>query len=112
MKKIKSIKYQVKLSYRNTFIFDDIDGASYFMSLAVKHAEDHQDIDCFELLPIVEYEEEVVPIYCDTDSLKEADKMKIKQQLNEEFGVASSDKAAGDAYIKFSVEEEAEDESN
>lgn len=37
-------------------------------------------------------DEEVKPIYCDTDSLKEADKMKIKQILNEQCGVVSLDK--------------------
>ena len=92
MKKIKSIKYKVELSYKNTFIFDDMGNASAFMSNAVKHSEYPEDVERFEISPIVEYEEEVEPIYCDIDSLKEADKIKIKQRLNEEFGVASSDK--------------------
>lgn len=90
MKKIKSIKYRVELSYKNTFIFDDMGNASVFMSNAVKHTEDPEDVERFEISPIVEYEEEAEPIYCDTDSLKEADKMEIKQKLNSEFGVAAS----------------------
>lgn len=92
MKKIKSIKYRVELSYKNTFIFDDMGNASAFMSNAVKHTEDPEDVERFEISPIVEYEEEVEPIYCDTGSLTEADKMKMKQQLNEVYGRACSDK--------------------
>lgn len=92
MKKIKSIKYRVELSYKNTFIFDDIGNAFAFTANAVRHVEDPEDIERFEISPIVEYEEEVEPIYCDTDSLKESDKMKMKLQLNEEYGRACSDK--------------------
>lgn len=92
MKKIKSVKHEVKLSYRNSFVFDTIEEACTFMKMAVRHVEDPEDIQSFEISPIVEFEEEVEPIYCDTDSLKEADKMKMKQLLNAEYGVASSDK--------------------
>lgn len=90
MKKIKSIRYRVELSYKNTFIFDEISEAAGFITRAVRHAEDPEDIERFEISPIVEYEEEADPIYYDTDSIKEADKMEIKQKLNSEFGVAAS----------------------
>lgn len=82
MKKIKSVKYRVKLSYRNTFIFDEIGDASAFISRAVRHAEEPDDIESFEISTIVEY----------YPTLEE-----IKQQLNEEFGKAvSSDKEEED----------------
>lgn len=89
MKKIKTVKYRVSLSYRNVFVFDELVHASHFMGIAVAHAEDPEDIERFEIETIVEYEE-TEPIYSDTDSIKEADKMEIKQKLNSEFGVAAS----------------------
>ena len=93
MKKIKSIKYRVELSYKNAFIFDEIGEADAFISRAVRHAEDPEGVErFFELYPIVEYEEEVEPIYCDTDQITEVDRMKFKQMLNENYGVASADK--------------------
>lgn len=90
MKKIKNIKYRVELSYKNSFVFDELAHASHFMGTAVAHAEDPEDVERFEISPIVEYEEEAEPIYCDTDSLKEADKNGDQQKLNSEFGVAAS----------------------
>lgn len=58
MKKIKSIKWSVELSYRNSFIFQSINQAANFMSTAVSHPEDPEDILNFRLIPYVEYEEE------------------------------------------------------
>lgn len=74
MKKIKSIMWSVELSYRDTFVFQSIVQASNFMATAVEGTEDPDDILNYRLIPYVEYEEEVEPIYCDADSLKEADK--------------------------------------
>lgn len=107
MKKIKSLKWSVKLSYRNTFVFRSLDDAKDFMLTAVLYSEDPEDVLNFRLIPYVEYEEEVQPIYCDTDSLKEADKMKIKQIMNEHYVVVSSDKEdskdAGDANSQCNI---------
>lgn len=89
MKKIKSVKYRVSLSYRNSFVFDDLVDACRFMMTATEHPEDPEDVIRFEIGTIVEYEE-TKPIYSDTVSIKEADKMEIKQKLNSEFGVAAS----------------------
>lgn len=92
MKKIKSIKWSVELSDRNTFIFHSVNLAANFMEEAASYAEDPEDILNFRLIPYVEYEEEVEPIYCDTDSLTEVDRMKFKQMLNEKYGRACADK--------------------
>ena len=58
MKKIKSIKWSVELSYRNTFIFQSINQAADFMSTACIYAEDPEDVLNFRLIPYVEYEED------------------------------------------------------
>ena len=68
MKKIKSVKHEVKLSYRNSFLFDTLEEACAFMKLAVQYAKDPEYIASFEISPIVEFEEEVEPTQCDTDS--------------------------------------------
>ena len=58
MKKIKSIKWSVELSYKNTFVCPSINHAAYFMEKAVAYAEDPEDILNFRLVPYIEYEEE------------------------------------------------------
>lgn len=90
MKKIKNVKYRVELSYKNSFVFNELSHAGYFMRMAVTHAEDPEDIERFEISPIVEYEDETEPVIYFDDNITEADKMEIKQKLNSEFGVATS----------------------
>lgn len=91
MKKIKSIKWSVELSYRDTFVFVSITDAAAFIATAAHNAEDPEGVTSFRLVPYIEYEEEVEPIYCETDSLKEADKIKMKQLLNEKYGRVCAD---------------------
>lgn len=71
MKKIKSVKHEVKLSYRNSFVFDTLEEACAFMKLAVQYAENPEDIESFEISPIVEFEEESETTYCETDMEEE-----------------------------------------
>ena len=58
MKKIKSLKWSVELSYRDTFVFQSIHQAADFIDTAASNAEDPDDILRFELKPYIEYEEE------------------------------------------------------
>ena len=44
MKKIKSLKWSVELSYRDTFVFGHIYEAAGFIKTAVEKAEDPDDI--------------------------------------------------------------------
>lgn len=90
MQKIKSIKWSVELSYRDTFVFQSITQAANFMADAVRAAENPEDVISYRLVPYIEYEEETEIIYCDTDSISEADKNAIKEIMNEKFGVATS----------------------
>lgn len=93
MKKIKLIKWSVELSYKNTFVFTFLSDAASFIATAVQNAEDPEDVISFRLVPYVEYKEEAEPIFCDTDSITEADRMKFKQLLNEEYATTdNSDK--------------------
>lgn len=57
MKKIKSIKWSVELSYRNSFVFRSINDAADFMVTASVYAENPDDVLNFRLVPYVEYEE-------------------------------------------------------
>ena len=56
MKKIKSLKWSVELSYRDTFVFQSIHQAADFIDTAASNAEDPDDI--LRLKPYIEYEEE------------------------------------------------------
>lgn len=58
MKKIKSLKWSVELSYRDTFVFQSIDDAKNFMLTASIYAEDPEDILNYRLIPYVEFEED------------------------------------------------------
>lgn len=58
MKKIKSIKWSVELSYKDTFVFMSLTDAAVFIDTAVRNAEDPEDVISFRLVPYVEYEEE------------------------------------------------------
>ena len=57
-KTIKSIKYRVRLSYRNEFLFHDVKVAAMFLEDCVNHVIDSDDIDNLTIEPVVEYEEE------------------------------------------------------
>ena len=58
MKKIKSVKHRVKLSYKTSFVFDELEEACAFLELAVRYSEDPEDIEDFVIETIVEFEEE------------------------------------------------------
>ena len=58
MKKIKSIMYLVRLSYRNEFLFEDEVLAAMFLKNCIDHAADTDDVNAFEICIHVEYEEE------------------------------------------------------
>lgn len=57
-KTIKSIKYRVRLSYRNEFIFTSAKTASVFLTYCIEHVIDADDIENFTIETVVEYEEE------------------------------------------------------
>ena len=73
MKKIKSIKWSVELSYRNTFVFQSITQAADFMVAATRSAEDPDDILNFRLIPYVEYEEESEEVPDISEPITESD---------------------------------------
>ena len=71
MKKIKSIKWNVEFSYRNSFIFSNISDAAAFINIATRHTEDQDDILNFRLIPYIEYEEEGEQSCCDKEEVIE-----------------------------------------
>lgn len=62
MREVEEIRYIVKLSYRNEFIFDELVEATSFFNRAIGHSIDTEDIKDFEIMPCVKYKEEVPDI--------------------------------------------------
>ena len=62
MREVEKIRYIVRLSYRNEFIFDELSDAATFLSRALKHSIDTEDIKDFEIIPCVKYKEETPDI--------------------------------------------------
>lgn len=62
MREVEEIRYIVKLSYRNEFIFDERVEAISFFNRAIDHSIDTEDIKDFEIMPCVKYREEIPDI--------------------------------------------------